>query len=115
MMDVNISRKHCQFKHDNEQWSITDLSSNGVWVNGVRIAKNSPVKLLHMDSVVLSDLKHLYNWTFYSEDEEQGPLKKRRLNNDGAIDFDTQKLNVVASEIRKLAEVRMLRERLQSI
>ena len=115
LMDVNISRKHCQFNHENNVWTITDLSSNGVWVNGVRIAKNSPIKLQDKDNIVLSDLKHLYNWSFNIGDEERGPVptKKIRLNHDGAVDFDTQTLDVVVSEIRKLAEVRILREELR--
>ena len=54
LMDVNISRKHCQFTVDNDDWLITDLSSNGVWVNKARIPKNSPVKLKDQDNIALS-------------------------------------------------------------
>ena len=123
LMDVNISRKHCQFNHENNVWTITDLSSNGVWVNGVRIAKNSPIKLQDQDKIVLSDLQHLYSWTFNlgeasqrssDETDSEAPVaKKPRLTIPINRNYNTEKLDEAVSEIRKVAEVRILREKLR--
>ena len=66
LIDVNISRKHCEFSYDQESktWSIQDFSSNGVSVNGTRIDKNASVNLHPGDVVILSEQNDKYNWTF---------------------------------------------------
>ena len=121
LIDVNISRKHCEFSFDKQSktWSIQDFSSNGVTVNGIRIDKNKLVILKSGDNVILSEQNEKYNWTFNvgelkrkSPDEEDAPPSKRpRLN--PAAKYDSQKLDDVVSEVRKVAEVRMLREKLR--
>merc|ERR1712228_302217 len=116
-----MGRKHCEFSFDQESktWSIEDFSSNGVSVNGIRIDKNSAVHLNSGDVVILSEQNDKYNWTFHLgdtkrkfQDEEDAPSSKRqRLNT--ASKYDTQRLDDVVSEVRKVAEVRMLREKLR--
>ena len=73
LIDVNISRKHCEFSFDQESktWSIQDFSSNGVSVNGIRIDKNSAVHLNSGDVVILSEQNDKYNWTFYLGDTKR--------------------------------------------
>merc|ERR1719291_1443427 len=82
LMDVNISRLHCVFSFcDDAEWSVTDHSSNGVWVGGVRTKKGVPTKLKQGDTVVLSELTKLYSWKFglgLMDKEEEEPVAKRR-------------------------------------
>ena len=121
LMDVNISRKHCEFVFSDQEggWSVTDLSSNGVFVNDTRIPKTIPTQLKSGDSIVLSDQKLLYNWTFLhgepsfgkrSSDAEVPDAKRPRTQ--GAT-YDTQKFDEAVNKVKKVAEVRMLREKIR--
>ncbi|KAG0003703.1 hypothetical protein BGZ65_001439 [Modicella reniformis] len=53
---INISRSHCEISSrsmedaDAAIW-INDMSSNGVWVNGKKIAKNEPIKIFNKDII----------------------------------------------------------------
>ena len=82
LKDVNISRNQCVFVHK-DNWTLTDTSSNGVWVNNVRLKKNKPVDLKHGDIVLLSE-QDQYRWTFNigapdpSEESQELPKKKPR-------------------------------------
>ena len=64
LIDVNISRKHCEFSFDKQSktWSIQDFSSNGVTVNGIRIDKNKLVILKSGDNVILAEQNEKYNF-----------------------------------------------------
>ena len=55
LMDVNISRLQCVLSwcEDTQQWCLTDHSSNGVWVEGVRTTKRDP----NPSELILSELK----------------------------------------------------------
>ena len=84
LKDVNISRNQCVFVHNgNDNWTLTDTSSNGVWVNNVRLKKNKPVDLKHGNIVLLSE-QDQYRWTFNigapdpSEESQELPKKKPR-------------------------------------
>ena len=121
LMDVNISRKHCEFSFSDKNggWSVTDLSSNGVQVNDTRIPKNIPTPLKSGDTIVLSDQMHLYNWVFlHGEapvekracDAEEPPPKRPRT--EGEI-YDIQKFEEAIDKVKRVAEVRMLREKVR--
>ncbi len=46
MTDSTVSRRHAELTPDEGQWWISDLGSqNGTWVNGVRIAERTRLKL----------------------------------------------------------------------
>ena len=66
LLDVNVSRKHCEFKFNivDQSWTVTDFSSNGVSVNGKRCQKSIAVSVVDGDEIILSDQKDIYNWTF---------------------------------------------------
>jgi len=54
----HISGSHCQIKKTNSAWSITDLgSTNGTFVNGVKINPNSSVSLANGAKVKLADIE----------------------------------------------------------
>ena len=42
---------------------MTNLSANGIWVNGVKVNKGSCRPLVPGDLVTLSNLRQLYSWT----------------------------------------------------
>merc|ERR1719186_1971682 len=119
-MDVNISRLHCVFSwSEDAEWSVTDHSSNGVWVGGVRTKKGVPYKLKQGDTVVLSELTKLYSWRFglglVNKEEEEEPLAKRRkvvVEESAGVGETREELTKVISQRRKMAEVRMLKEKL---
>ena len=66
LLDVNVSRKHCEFNLNaiDQSWTVTDFSVNGVSVNGKRCQKFIAVSIVNGDKIILSDQKDLYNWTF---------------------------------------------------
>ena len=66
LFDVNISRRHCEFKFNpvDQNWNVTDFSSNGVTVNGIRCNKYVTFSLVDGDQIILADQKDLYSWTF---------------------------------------------------
>ena len=66
LLDVNISRKHCEFRFNpiEKNWTVTDSSSNGVTVNGKRCQKSVEFSLADGDQIILAEQKHLYSWTF---------------------------------------------------
>merc|ERR1719427_1887567 len=118
-MDVNISRLHCVFSwSEDAEWSVTDHSSNGVWVGGVRTKKGVPTKLKQGDTVVLSELTKLYSWKFglgLMENEVEEPLAKRRkvvVGDSVGVGESREELTKVISQRRKMAEVRMMKEKL---
>ena len=46
MTDTTVSRRHAELTPDEGQWWLSDLGSqNGTWVNGVRIAERTRLKL----------------------------------------------------------------------
>ena len=52
--DTNVSRKHATLRNDGGQFSVTDNgSSNGTFVNGVRIAAQTPVPLSPGDEATI--------------------------------------------------------------
>ena len=121
LMDINISRKHCEFVFSDKVggWTVTDLSSNGVFVNDTRIPKTTPTPIKSGDSIVLSEQKLLYNWTFLhgdppvckrSSDSEVPVAKRPRTQGTG---YDTQKFDEAVNKVKKVAEVRMLREKIR--
>ena len=65
LLDINISRKHCVFSYNSvdQNWTVTDYSSNGVTVNGIRVQKYVAFALADGDQIILAD-QNLYSWTF---------------------------------------------------
>ena len=65
LLDVNISRKHCELRYNpvGQNWTVTDYSSNGVTVNGIRCKKYVAFALADGDQIILADQKKMYNWT----------------------------------------------------
>ncbi len=52
-----ISRKHCKIVRDNAGYKIADIgSTNGTWVNGVRLSPNSLYELKDGDEIKLADI-----------------------------------------------------------
>ena len=123
LMDVNISRKHCEFVFSDQEggWTLTDLSSNGVFINDTRIPKTIPTRLKSGDSIVLSEQKLLYNWIFLhgepsfgkrsSSNAEVPDAKRSRIQ--GETSYETQKFDEAVNKVKKVAEVRMLREKIR--
>jgi len=120
LMDVNISRLHCVFSWSEDSgWMVTDQSSNGVWVGGVRIKKGIPTKIVEGDTVVLSELTKKYSWRFglgaVERECYEEPIAKRRKimpGEGGRVEEGKEEIAKALSQRRKVAEVRMLREKL---
>ena len=66
LLDVNVSRKHCEIKFNtgDQRWTVTDFSVNGVSVNGKSCQKFIATPIVNGDEIILSDQKKIYNWTF---------------------------------------------------
>jgi len=121
IVDIQISKKHCEFQFNNKdnRWTVIDFSSNGVFVNGNRILKNSPVALESGDEIVFSEQVQKFCWTFnvgeskrkFSSQEGEQPFKKQRLQSDPQ--FNSQRLDNAVLEVKKVAAVRILREKLK--
>ena len=55
---AGISRLHAALKHDQTGWFITDLtSSNGTWVNGLRVAPNVRYHLATINDIQFTRLE----------------------------------------------------------
>lgn len=56
-----ISRRHCEvmFNSQTQQYRVTDLSSNGTYVNGSRLPANAPVKLARGTEISLGDSNNI--------------------------------------------------------
>lgn len=52
--ELLISRHHCKFTTNDGKWYITDLSSNGIYVNDRKITPNTPFELHHHDTIEFS-------------------------------------------------------------
>ena len=58
--DERISRRHALIKiHDTGKMEIVDLSSNGTYVNGIKLAKNVPFPVTRKNSVVFAHARQL--------------------------------------------------------
>ena len=90
ILDVNVSRRHATIKFDSSRgWTIMDKkvkmcqffwvcltciilfflqSTNGVFVNGRKIAANTNVKIKHCDHIGL-DPEGNYEWRFETQKE----------------------------------------------
>ena len=66
LMDISISRKHCEFMFIGPDggWTVTDFSSNGVFLNDKMIPKMIATPINSGDSIVLSENRTSFNWTF---------------------------------------------------
>ncbi|MDK1287116.1 FHA domain-containing protein [Pseudoalteromonas umbrosa] len=53
---VEISRIHAVIEHNGEAWELRDLSKNGVWLNGQRIAYNQAIHLKVDDEITFSEM-----------------------------------------------------------
>jgi len=116
LMDVNISRLHCEFTWNKELgWALTDYSSNGVSIGSERVQKGTKTKIEEGDVVILSDLPKRYSWKFHLENvsvESESPLSKRRkLSKDMAKDRRDEIFRTL-DERKKVAEIRLLREKI---
>ena len=86
--------------------------------SGKRILKNSPVALESGDEIVFSEQVQKFCWTFnvgeskrkFSSQEGEQPFKKQRLQSDPQ--FNSQRLDNAVLEVKKVAAVRILREKL---
>ena len=121
LKDINISRKHCRFSvNENQTWQLEDLSSNGVWINKSRIDKCSRVSLHEGDNIILSDQKHLYNWIFHlgevkreAESDHQDSPSTKRLKSSASEVFNNTEIDDAVTRVRRMAEVRILREKMK--
>lgn len=58
--DERISRRHALIKiHDTGKMEIVDLSTNGTYVNGIKLAKNVPFPVTRKNSVVFAHARQL--------------------------------------------------------
>ena len=75
LTDESVSRRHAELRPDNGKWILTDLgSSNGTYLNGVRLSKPTPLK--HGDQIKLGGTLLVYT----GEDSEVdfgGPQRVR--------------------------------------
>ena len=123
LLDVNISRNHCDFKLEGDRWTLTDRSSNGLSINGVRAEKTQKMTLDDGDEIILSSQPG-YHWIFkigtpdLSTEQPQKtpdlstepPQKKQRVEVD--LSEDRKSLKNTLKQMKKVAEVRMLRQKL---
>lgn len=59
--DPAISKIHATLEWNGTNWLLTDLSTNGVWLNGKQVARNIAIKLHLSDLISFSaDDHHLY-------------------------------------------------------
>merc|ERR1712083_462213 len=84
-----------------------------------RVKKGMPTKIVDGDTVVLSELTKLYSWRFglgaaEVEGCEEPVAKKRKimLSERGCVGEGKEEIAKAFSQRRKVAEVRMLREKL---
>ena len=62
--DPALSRKHCAFRTDASETTITDLGSqNGVWINGQRIRPNQPMRLNEGDWIQVGRMRLFFTFT----------------------------------------------------
>ena len=57
---VGVSREHCYLMRTENGWSLTDISSNGTLLNGVRITKNQSYALKVGDQIQIGDPPHVF-------------------------------------------------------
>ncbi|KZN43685.1 FHA domain-containing protein [Pseudoalteromonas luteoviolacea] len=62
---VEISRIHAVIEHNGDNWELRDLSKNGVWMNGQRIAYNQAIALKVDDEITFSEM-HPQTFIVYS-------------------------------------------------
>ncbi|MBO4673405.1 MAG: FHA domain-containing protein [Bacteroidaceae bacterium] len=61
--DERISRRHALLKiHNTGKMEIVDMSSNGTYVNGIKIAKNVPVPVTRKNNIVFGHARQL-DWS----------------------------------------------------
>ena len=59
LKNVNgVSREHCSLYQNNNDYFIIDMSSNGTWVNDVKLAKGKPHKLIDGSTIALLNHPH---------------------------------------------------------
>lgn len=64
---INISRNHCKFKKENDNWVIEDYSSCGVEVNGIKMGKGK-TKTLSNDDIINFDSLQQFMYIFILTD-----------------------------------------------
>ena len=112
LLDVNISRNHCDFRLEGDHWTLTDRSSNGLSINGVRAKKTQKMTLDDGDEIILSSQPG-YHWIFKIGTPDlsaEPPQKKQRI--EVGLSEDRKSLKNTLSQMKKVAEVRMLRQKL---
>jgi hypothetical protein len=66
--DSSVSRRHAQFTKEGEDIFLTDLySTNGTYINGMRLTVNKPYLLNEKDEIVFSQVK--YVWTVLTREK----------------------------------------------
>jgi type VI secretion system protein len=67
-----LSGVHCRIHRENDQYYLTDISTNGVYLNGAetRVEKNSTVVLKHQDKIRIGDYEFE---TVIESDESAAP------------------------------------------
>lgn len=59
LKNVNgVSREHCSLFQNNNEYFIIDLSSNGTWINDVKLAKGKAQKLVDGSTIALLNHPH---------------------------------------------------------
>lgn len=59
LKNVNgVSREHCSLFQNNEEYFIIDLSSNGTWINDVKLIKGRAHKLVDGNTIALLNHPH---------------------------------------------------------
>ncbi|WFR57560.1 DUF6382 domain-containing protein [Anaerocolumna sp. AGMB13025] len=60
--DTSVSRRHAKFTKEGEDIFLTDLNStNGTYINGIRMAANKPYLLHEKDEIVFSQVKYIWS------------------------------------------------------
>ncbi|XP_049939871.1 E3 ubiquitin-protein ligase rnf8-like isoform X3 [Schistocerca serialis cubense] len=90
--DPTLSRRHCTFRYSGEQWSVTDESTMGTYVNGLKMTKGSTVILKAGDDIQFgsnSKWKYTFSFLYNHQNSEVLDVKRAKLDSDESITENT--------------------------
>lgn len=99
--DPTLSRRHCTFRLSDEQWSVTDESTTGTYVNGQKITKGSAVILKAGDNIqfgISNNWKYTFSFLHNHPHSEVPEVKRAKLNSDESLAEDIPATNPDADE-----------------
>jgi len=93
-----VSRRHCEIRREDGQFVIIDLkSTNGTYVNGVRVTKE---KLKEGDEVRVADDKFLFSGDAVYQSSEEGKIKIDALHLCKVVGHNNTILHDISLSIR---------------